>query len=52
MDLYILIHAVIAQIFDRTAEFIVPLGTPANKAKSEIEKHPMIGETKISICSK
>ena len=48
IDLYFLIPAVIAQIFNPTAELVIPIGIPNNKAKAEIEIHPVAVETKIS----
>ena len=40
--------AVIVQIFNLTEEVAIPIGTPTNKARSEIETHPVIVETKRS----
>ena len=37
----------IAQIFIRTAEAIIPTGTQTNEAYPEIETQPVIVETKI-----
>ena len=52
MDLYILIPAVIAQIFNPIEELVIPLGIPSKEAKAEIEIHPVTAETKIIIkCS-
>ena len=51
MDLYFLIPAVITQIFDPTAELVMPTGIPTKEAKAEIEIHPVAAETKISKCS-
>ena len=42
----------IAQIFNPTAELVIPTGTPTNQAKAEIETHPVTAETKIIKCSK
>ena len=39
IDLYFLIAAVNAQIFNPTAEVAIPIGMPTNKAKAEIETH-------------
>ena len=47
IDLYLLTPAVIAQIFNPIAELTIPIGTPIKGAKSEIEIHPVIVETKI-----
>ena len=49
-DLYFLIHAVIAQIFNPTVELIVLIKMPTKEAKAEIETHPLIGEVKMSKC--
>ena len=38
-DLYFLIPAVIAQIFNPTAELTIPTGTPINEANTEIHNH-------------
>ena len=42
IDLYFLIHAVIAQIFIPTTELETPIGTATNKANAEIETQPVI----------
>ena len=49
-DLYLLIPAVIIQIFNATAELSIPIGVQPNDAKAEIETQPVIIETKISKC--
>ena len=41
IDLYFLIAAVIAQIFNPTAELAIPIETPTKEAKTEIEIHPV-----------
>ena len=41
IDLYFLIAAVIAQIFNPTAELAIPIETPTKGAKTEIEIHPV-----------
>ena len=52
MDLYILIPAVIAQIFSPIEELVIPLGIPSKEVKAEIEIHSVTAETKIIIkCS-
>ena len=49
IDLYILIPAVITQIFNLIAELVIPIGIPAKEAKSEMETYPVIVEiTKVS----
>ena len=51
IDLYFLIAAVVAQIFNPIAEIIIPIGISTKEAKSEIEIHPVIVEAKIRKCS-
>ena len=41
MQLYILIPAVITQVFNPVAELVIPLGIPTNDAKAQIETHPV-----------
>ena len=50
-DLYILIPAVIAQIFNPIIELVTPIGVPTKEAKAEMETHPVIVEAKIRKCS-
>ena len=38
-------------MFNPTAEIVIPIGMPTNEAKTEIETHPVIAETRISDCS-
>ena len=45
-NLYFLIAAVIAQIFNPTTEFVMPAGTPTNKGKRQTETDPVITERK------
>ena len=47
IDLYFLITAVIAQIFNSVAELVIPAGIPIREAKVETEIHPEIAEPKI-----
>ena len=47
IDLYYLIPAVIAQIFNSVAELVIPIGIPIKEAKAEMETHPVIVEAKI-----
>ena len=47
IDLYFLIPAVIAQIFNPIAELVIPIGIPIKEAREEIEIHPIIAEAKI-----
>ena len=51
IDLCVLISAVIAQIYNSTAELVIPIRIPAKKAEVEIETHPVTGVAKISKCS-
>ena len=41
-DLYLLIPAAIAQIFNPIAELVIPIGITIKEAKEEIEIHPVI----------
>ena len=47
IDLYFLISATIAQIFNFIAELGIPIGIPSEEAKSEIELNPVIVEVKV-----
>ena len=47
-DLYSLIPALIAQIFNPIAEIVIPIGIPTKEAKAEIETYPVIVEITIS----
>ena len=51
IDLYILIAAVIGQIFNPTVEPAIPIETPTKEAKAEIEIHPVIVAPKNKKCS-
>ena len=51
IDLYFLIPAAIAQIFNPIAELVIPIGIPKKEAKAEIEIHLVIAEVKIRTCS-
>ena len=42
IDLYLLIPAVIAQIFNPIAKIVIPIGVPTKEAKAEIDTHPVI----------
>ena len=50
IDLYFLIPAVVAQIFNPIAELVIPIGTSTKEAKEEKKKHPLIVEAKIRKC--
>ena len=52
IDLYLLIPAVIAQIFIPTEKLVRPTGIAPNEANAEIETQPVTVEAKISKCSK
>ena len=47
IELYFLIPAFIAQIFNPIAELVIPIGIPSKEAKAETEIHPAIAEIKI-----
>ena len=51
IDLYFLIAAVIAQIFNPIAELVIPIGIPTKEAKAEMETHPVNIEPEIRKCS-
>ena len=48
IDLYLLIPAVITQIFNPLAGLAIPIGTLTKEPKGEIETHPVIVEVTIS----
>ena len=50
IDVYFLIPAVIAQIFNPIAEFVIPVQVPIKEAKAEIQIHPVIVEAKVRKC--
>ena len=50
LDLYLLIPAVIAQIFNAIVELVIPIGIPTKEEKAEMETHPVILEAKIRRC--
>ena len=50
IDLYLLIPAVIAQIFDSIAELVIPKEIWTKETKAEIETHPVIAGTNIRKC--
>ena len=51
IDLYFVIPAAVAQIFNLNAELLTPLGIPSKDEKAEVEIHPIIVEAKIRKCS-
>ena len=42
IDLYFLIPAAIAQVFNPISELLIPIGIPSREAKSEIEIDPVM----------
>ena len=48
IDLYILIPAVVRQVFNPIVELAIPIGIPTKEAKAEMETHPIIVEITIS----
>ena len=48
IDLQFLILEVITQIFNPTAEFVIPTGIPTAEAKAEIKIQPVKVEAKIN----
>ena len=50
IQLYFLILAIIAQIFNITAELVIPTWIPAKEAITEIETDAVTLENKISKC--
>ena len=51
IDLYFLIPAAIAQIFNPVVELVLPIGISRKEAKPKIEIHPAIVEAEIRKCS-
>ena len=51
IDLYFLIHAVIAQTLTRIVELTISIRIPIKVVKVETEIHPVIVEAKIRKCS-
>ena len=51
IDLYVLIRAVIKQIFNPIAELVIPIGIPSKEAKAEFIIYPVVVEAKIRKCS-
>ena len=47
IDLYWLIAAAIAQMFNPMAELVIPTGIPSKEAKADIEIHLVIVEAKV-----
>ena len=51
IDLYFLIPAIIAQIFNHIAGLVISIRIPIKEAKSEMEIYPVTVEAKIRKCS-
>ena len=51
IDLYFLIAAAIAQMFNPIAELVISVGIPSKEAKLEIEIHPVVFEAKVRKCT-
>ena len=51
INLYFLIPAAVAQIFNPIAEFAIPIRIPSKEAKAEIDIHAVTEEAKIRKCS-
>ena len=51
IDLFFLITAAIAHIFNPIAELAVPIGPRCKEAKAKIQTHQVIVEAKIRTCS-
>ena len=47
IDVYFLIPAVIAQIFNPIAELVIPMKIPIKEKKAEMKTHPVIVEITI-----
>ena len=50
-DLYFLIPAVIAQIFNLIAKLIIPIGMPSKEAKVQIKIHPVTVKIELKMSS-
>ena len=51
IDLYLILPAVIAQVFNPIAELIIPVGISTKETKQEIEINPVAAEAKTRTCS-
>ena len=51
IGLYFLIRVVIAQIFNRSKDLVIPTGIATNEANKEIKTQPVTVEAKINKCS-
>ena len=50
IDLYFIIRAAIAQIFNHIPELLISIRIPSKEAEAEIEIHPVIVEAIIRKC--
>ena len=51
IDLYVLIPAVFAQIFNPIVALVIPIGISSKEEKAEIEMHPVTAKAKIGMCT-
>ena len=51
IDLYFIVPAPIAQLFNPIAELVIPIGATNKEEKAEIAMHPETVEAKIRKCS-
>ena len=51
IDLYFLIPAVTAQIFNPIAELVIPIRIPVNEVKAKIKVHTVVVGANIRKCS-
>ena len=51
IEIYFLIPAVIAKIYNLTTELAIPIGILSKEAKEEMGTHPVTTEARISSCS-
>ena len=51
IDLYLILPAVIALVFNPIAELIIPVGISTKETKQEIEINPVAAEAKTRTCS-
>ena len=51
LNYWLLIAAVIAEIFNLITELVIPIGIPSKEAKTEVETHPVILKAEIRMCS-
>ena len=51
IDLYFLILAIIAQVFNPVTELVIPIGISTKEAEAEMETRPVVVKAKIRKCS-